>query len=110
MTTQEKHEVQVKAGKAVEKPATRAMRPFDEFDRFFENIVPRGWLRAMWPRGLTTELAGLQVVPSVDVIDRDGEVLVKAEVPGVKKEDIHLSLTGNVMTIKGETRSEEKEE
>lgn len=40
--------------------------------------------------------------PSVDVIDRDDEVVVKAEVPGVKKEDIHISLTGNLMTIKGE--------
>ncbi|MGZ5170799.1 MAG: Hsp20/alpha crystallin family protein, partial [Burkholderiales bacterium] len=30
--------------------------------------------------------------------------------PGVKKEDIHISLTGNLMTIKGETKHEQKEE
>jgi HSP20 family protein len=64
----------------------------------------------MWPRALAPEVGELQVVPSVDIIDREGEIVVKVEVPGVKKEDIHISLTGNVMMIKGETRREEKEE
>jgi HSP20 family protein len=48
--------------------------------------------------------------PELDVIDRDGEVFVTAEIPGVKKEDLQISLAGNMLTIKGETRSEEKEE
>ncbi|MGZ8198903.1 MAG: Hsp20/alpha crystallin family protein, partial [Burkholderiales bacterium] len=34
----------------------------------------------------------------------------KVEIPGIKKEDLHVSLTGNMMTIKGETKTEEKEE
>jgi HSP20 family protein len=49
-------------------------------------------------------------MPKLDIIDRDDEVLVKAEVPGVAKEDIEISLTGNLITIKGETHKEEKEE
>lgn len=49
-------------------------------------------------------------MPKLDVIDRDDEVLVKAEIPGVSKEDLEISLTGNIITIKGETRREEKEE
>jgi HSP20 family protein len=60
---------------------------------------------------LAPELGEMQIfAPSVDVIDRDDEVVVKAEVPGVKKEDIHISLTGNLMTIKGETKQVQKEE
>jgi HSP20 family protein len=112
MATQEKHEVAVKSGKALEKPAARMMSPFEDFERFFEQIVPRGWLRSMrWPRAMAPELGETQLwVPSVDVLDRDDEVVVRAEIPGVKKEDIHISLTGNLMTIKGETKHEEKEE
>jgi HSP20 family protein len=64
-----------------------------------------------WPRLLTPDLEALAGgVPKVDVIDRDNEVVVKAEMPGVKKDDIRVSLVGNVMTIKGETKREEKEE
>jgi HSP20 family protein len=49
-------------------------------------------------------------LPKLDVIDRDNEVVVKAEVPGVKKEDLEISVTGDLFTIKGQTRREEKEE
>lgn len=48
--------------------------------------------------------------PSVDVIDRDNEVIVKAELPGVDKKDLDISVTNNTVTIKGTTSHEEKEE
>jgi HSP20 family protein len=44
------------------------------------------------------------------VIDRDNEVVVKAELPGVDKKDIDISVTQNTVTIKGTTSHEEKEE
>jgi HSP20 family protein len=44
--------------------------------------------------------------PSVDVIDRDDEVVVRAEVPGFRKDDIEVSVSGNMLTIRGETRRE----
>jgi len=46
----------------------------------------------------------------VDVIDRDDEVVVRAEVPGVEKDDLDVSVSDNAVTIKGETKREEKEE
>jgi HSP20 family protein len=49
-------------------------------------------------------------VPHLDVVDRDNEVVVRAELPGVRREEIEISLTGNLLTIKGETKREEKEE
>jgi HSP20 family protein len=48
--------------------------------------------------------------PSVDLIDRDNEVVVKAELPGVDKKDLDISVTSNTVTIKGRTSHEEKEE
>lgn len=111
MATTEKHDVEVTSGKTSEKLPARTRR-LDDFEQFLDQMMPRGWLPTMrWPRLFAPDLEGLAgAVPKVDVIDRDGEIVVKAEMPGVKKEDIRVSLAGNVMTIKGETKREEKEE
>jgi HSP20 family protein len=45
---------------------------------------------------------------AVDVIETKENVVVKASVPGIKPEDIDVSVTGDVLTIKGETQAEEK--
>ena len=51
-------------------------------------------------------------VPPVDVSETKDEVIVKLEVPGIEKKDIEISLTGDVLTIKGEKKQkvEEKDE
>jgi HSP20 family protein len=91
---------------------SRALSPFDEMDRMFDSFFPRGWLRPLrweWPSlGEMTPFEGK--IPKVDVIDRDDEVLVRAEIPGVDKKDLDISMTENTVTIKGSTRREEKEE
>jgi len=46
----------------------------------------------------------------LDVYETEDEVVVKATVPGVKPEDINVTLTGEVLSIKGEYRTEEKDE
>jgi len=46
----------------------------------------------------------------LDVYETENEVVVKATVPGVKPEDIDVTLTGDVLSIKGEYKSEEKTE
>ena len=98
---------EIEVGKAT---PTRAMSPFEEMDRMFESFFPRGWMRPFrweWP-----ELAGgLEMkVPRVDIVDREDEVVVRAEIPGVDKEDLDVSLTENTVTIKGKTSHEAKEE
>ena len=45
---------------------------------------------------------------AVDVYETDDDVIVKSAVPGVKPEDIDISLTGDTLTIKGETKFEEE--
>ena len=47
--------------------------------------------------------------PAVDVIDKKDHILVKASVPGVKKEDIDISLTNDSLTIKGKMEKSEEE-
>lgn len=93
--------------------STRALSPFEEMDRMFDKLFQSGWLGPLrrefpsWSE-LTAPFEGR--MPRVDVIDRDAEIVVKAEVPGVKKEDLEVSVTDNTLTIKGSTHREEKEE
>ncbi len=47
-----------------------------------------------------------QWVPSVDVLEDDASIILKAELPGVKKEDISLDVGSGVLTIRGEKRFE----
>ena len=49
-------------------------------------------------------------MPKMDVIERDKEIIVKAELPGIDKKDIDVSITNNRLVIKASTRHEEKEE
>jgi HSP20 family protein len=53
----------------------------------------------------TTAGAGML---AVDVYQTDDDVVVKSAVPGVKPEDIDISLTGDTLTIKGESKFEEE--
>lgn len=90
-----------------------ALTPFEEMDRLFEGFFPRGWLRPLrWERPLWSELAAPVEgkMPRVDVVDRDEDILVRAEVPGVDKKDLAISLSDGSVTISGKTHHEEQEE
>jgi HSP20 family protein len=88
----------------------RMPRPalFGDIDRMFEDFFGRRMLRPFGFDRSFPELAA--AMPSVDVIDRDDEVFVRAAVPGYKKEEIEISVSNSTLTIKGETKKEEKEE
>ena len=110
MAKEEKKESKQELQKAEPK---RALSPFEEMDRLFEDYFSRGWMRPFrweWPSlgELAKPFEGK--MPKVDVIERDDEVVVKAELPGVEKKDLDVSVTENSVTIKGTTSHEEKEE
>jgi len=91
----------------------RALSPFEEMERRFEDFFNQGWLRpSRWDMPAWMEkMPHLEArVPKVDIIDRDSEVLVRAEIPGVNKKDLEVTTTENSVTVKGSTRHEEKEE
>lgn len=48
--------------------------------------------------------------PMLDVIERDDEVIVRATVPGLKKQDLDISVSGTLLTIRGDTKEEKKKE
>lgn len=91
----------------------RALSPFPEMDHLFEGFFPRGWMRPHrweWPSWDEVAAPFAGRMPKVDVIDRDGEIVVRAEVPGISKDDLDVSVSDNAVTIKGETKREQKEE
>jgi HSP20 family protein len=47
-------------------------------------------------------------MPQIDMYQTEDEVVVKATVPGVKPEDLHITVTGDVLTIRGEVKQEEE--
>jgi len=72
----------------------------DAMDRLFEESIIR-------PRGMIESFAeGL----AVDMFQTKDEVVVKAAIPGVKPEDIDVSVSNDVLTIKGEFKQEENVE
>lgn len=81
-----------------------------DFERAFEKFFNRDWLRT--PRFGFPALreSAAEKMPSVNIIDRDDELVVEAELPNVKKEDLEISLSDNTVSIKATTRKEEKEE
>lgn len=102
----------------VKKEAARAepqhlLSPFEDMERLMEDFFPRSWLRRYkheWPSFGTLSQPFKGQMPKVDIIDRDDEIFIRAELPGVDKKDIDISMTDNTVTIKGETSKEEKEE
>ena len=108
-------EVTVEKGKEIQKAVpARGLHPLDEMQRLMERVFgefpQRGWMRpwrAEWPAW--AEMPELRMA-KVDVIDRDEDVLVRAELPGVEKKDLEISTSDTTVTIKATMRREEKEE
>jgi HSP20 family protein len=105
--------MKTKTRELTETTPRREIGVLDDMDRMFENLFSRGWMRPfreMWPDwGRLEETVELRT-PRVEVIDGDAEVLVRAELPGVKREDLTVELAGGVLSIKGEKRHEERKE
>ena len=83
-------------------------RPFREVTRL------RREMDHLWDDHFGSGRRGLQPLqaefaPAVDVKESAEAVVVKAEVPGIDAQDINISVTGDVLTIKGEKKSEREE-
>lgn len=99
---------------AVRKPAELVPRA-SELDRWFDRMAEDMWRRPFpgfpslfgrepwWPAPTLALRA-----PSLDVYEDKDDVVVKAELPGMKKEEIEVTVSGDVVTIKGEKKQEEE--
>ena len=72
-----------------------------EIDRVFNDFN-----RGMRLPGLTENATGARLAPRIDVSETNGTVEVTAELPGVAEEDVDVTLTDDLLTIKGEKKSE----
>lgn len=83
-----------------------------DFDRLFDQLASSfGMPRFAMPRfGLpSTQSASMPTVPAVDVAEDDKAYTLTAELPGLTEKDIEVSLTGDMLTIKGEKKQEHEE-
>jgi HSP20 family protein len=76
---------------------------FGDFDRFFEGAGAPLFKRPEWYKN---EFAW---VPELEVVERDGYVTVRVDLPGLKKEEINVTVTDGFLTIEGERKHEVEE-
>jgi HSP20 family protein len=88
----------------------RFLSHFHDMERWAEDFLKRPFslFPTWWPRVRMPEIE--EVVPSIDIYEENNDVVVKAELPGMKKEDIDIELTEDVITLSGEKKKEEKVE
>jgi HSP20 family protein len=99
------------AKELVKSEPTRLLTPFEDMERWFEEMWRRPFsaFRApFWTGARPTELE--EFSPSVDMYETEHEFIVKCDLPGVKKGDLKLDVAHDYLTISGEKRKEEKVE
>ncbi len=85
-------------------------QPRRDIEKFFESMFdepfsPRNWKRFPSLRKMKEFMT---ISPAVDMYDNEKEVVVKAEVPGIDKKNINISVSDSTLTIKGEMKKEEE--
>lgn len=83
--------------------------PFEDMERMFDDLFQRRFFAPSWiPRFKLPEFA--DVATSVDMFEEGKELVIKAEIPGMKKEEISIDFSGDIITISGEKKAEERVE
>ena len=95
-----------------EKKTSKTLSPFDDFDKFFERIFSRNSLRSRIGDNFFSDVFSdaEHAFPKIDLIEHKKEYVVKAELPGMEKDDIDIKVDANSVTIRGDLRKEESEE
>jgi HSP20 family protein len=88
----------------------------EEMDRLFEDFgleagwfMPRLLTRGRRLLGRTAELAPAEWTPRIEVLEREGQFVVRADLPGMTREDVKVEVARDHVTLEGE-RKQEKEE
>jgi HSP20 family protein len=80
------------------RPMNEAVTLRDAMDRLFDQAFTRPW-------GLT-EVGRYGIAPSIDMFETDSDVVIKASLPGLKAEDVEINVTGEMITIKGQSKEQ----
>lgn len=81
-------------------PLREMMSLRQAMDHLFDESVirPTGWI------------GGAFGAPAVDMYQTENDVVVKATIPGIQPDDLHINVTGDVLSIEGEIRAETEAE
>jgi HSP20 family protein len=82
--------------------------PFYELAKFHKDLDQLFDLGNPWSVSRDTSLLDGLWAPAVDVLERKDSIVVKADLPGLSKEDISVSIENNVLTINGEKKMEKE--
>ncbi|MGB5261684.1 MAG: Hsp20/alpha crystallin family protein [Gammaproteobacteria bacterium] len=112
MTNKDKGKDVEKTRKTGTTPAVTS--PWDEMEQWLNAFGRSGWLHPLpwnWPSKMMEDTGPFEGrMPKVDMVERKGEVVIHAELPGVKKDDVEVTLAENTVTIEAHTSHEEKQE
>ena len=88
------------------------MTAIKDLENKMENMFSRLWDKPFHDEGISDffNQSLLTDMPRIDVVDKDKEISVKAELPGIEKKDIDVSIADRRLVIKAKTCHEEKEE
>jgi HSP20 family protein len=86
------------------------MRRFtEEMDRLFEDFFG-GSLIPRWTEfGSLSEFRERMWSPQIEVFERDNQLVVRADLPGLTKDDVHVEITDDSLIIQGERKQEHEE-
>jgi HSP20 family protein len=85
-------------------PFSMMRRFFDDMDRIVEDFGFPTWERA---RPWTAEVATFS--PHIDMFERDGKLVISADLPGLNKDDVKVDVTEDAILIEGERKYEHEE-
>lgn len=86
------------------------MSPFALMRRFMEDIEQQWGQPGMSRGGQGMAAAGSEFFsPPMEIFEREGHLVVRADLPGLTKDDVHVEVTDEALTIEGERRSEHEE-
>lgn len=85
----------------------RSLQRFaDEVDRMFDDVGRRWTGLPAW-RGRTSSYAW---APEIDIFQKNNELTIRADLPGLKRDEVTVDITDDAVTIQGERRHESEEE
>lgn len=102
----------VRKGEKALNPFGMMRRFHGEMERLLEDFggfrFPTFFNEEVWP--FRTEFEDLEWMPQIEVHHHNGRLTVRADLPGMTKDDIKVELTNEMLTMSGERKEEKKEE
>lgn len=104
--SEEKNEITVKESEPGRRHLMqRYVSPFDDLEHMLDEMQRRFISPPWFPRFKFLETGDIST--SVDMFEEGDDLVIKAEIPGMQKDDISVDFSGDIITISGEKKSEE---